>query len=258
MKLKIKSLIIYCMAVYSSILYAQNIYTGVRINESQLNSFIKSLRLIQPGIDTADDLEFAGLPHSKSNDAQIEKWEYSFSVLPDDILAETENLDRQISDLESKEMQLMERLFEVQKEAFKQKSKDLFAEVNRISDSKRQISDRKQPLIEKNIQLGYSRMTKKFEVNCNISLDSNRRIIRIEVIKGPENDRLLVYSKDATENSIANEINLPTSETKSEQNPQAFNSHPPQPTLGQIYFNTKDKCFYGWSGTKWDRLSGGQ
>ncbi len=256
--MKIRLLIIYCLAAATPMLYAQDIFQGDYINESQLNSFIKSLRLIQPGIDTADDMGFAGSPHYKLNDKRSENWKYIFRVMPDSLMAETESIERQLSELRDQDMQLTQRLFKVQKEAFKQNSKALFSEVDRIADSKKRISDIEKPLIARNIELGRSRALQTFEVNCEILVDSNRRIRRVEVSKGSVDDRELVYSKGATEDSITTTTNNKHIDvTKSEPNTQTSDGPPQSPALGQIYFNTTDKCFYGWNGTKWDRLSGG-
>ena len=35
---------------------------------------------------------------------------------------------------------------------------------------------------------------------------------------------------------------------------QNLTSHPSNPVLGQIYYNTIDNAFYGWDGSKWINL----
>jgi hypothetical protein len=248
-------LLVCCLAVTLSYLQAQ-IFSGMRITESQLADFVKPLRQLQPGKHTSDDVvQLIGVPHGKSDDGRSEVWNYGFLVTPDKEAAETANLERQITQLEKQRNHLWERQFDVTMEsAFS--SNDLSGESNQVSSALKQIEDRLEPLQARRREISFQ--NKPLQVNCDIVLDVNARIKSIEVSKFSEQGRQLVYSQAASANSNQDIVkDRPAVDSTSDPNPQASNVPPESPKLGQIYFNTTEKCFYGWNGTSWEKLSGG-
>jgi hypothetical protein len=245
--MNIRVLLVCCLAVTSSSLPAQ-IFSGMEITESQLADFVKPLRQLQPGKHTSDDvIQLIGVPHGKSDDGRSEVWNYGFLVTPDKEAIETANLERQITQLEAQRRGLRERLFDFSISV---------AENNRIDSAIDKIEERLEPLQARRREISFQ--NKPLQVNSLIVLDVNGRIKSIEVSKFSEQGRQLVYSQAASANSNADILkDRPAVDSTSDPDPQASNFPPESPKLGQIYFNNTDKCFYGWNGTSWEKLSAG-
>lgn len=229
-------------------LHAQ-IFSGMEITESQLADFVKPIRQLQPGIDTSDDIVgLIGAPHGKSDNGHSEVWNYGFLVTSDKEAAETARLEKEIAQLELQCSSLRDQFFDPSMSV---------AENNRINSAIDKIEDRLEPLKSRRREISFE--VNPMQVNCDIVLDVNGRILSIEVSKFSEQGRKLVYSKSAAGNSNADIVEPnSTIDSKSEPESQASSEPPKSPKLGQIYFNITDKCFCGWNGTSWDRLSANQ
>lgn len=227
------------------------IFSGMDATESQLASFVKQVRQLQPGRHTSDDVvQSVGAPHGRSNDGNAEIWHFSFLVAPDDEAAETKNLEEQITKLEKQRSSLRERQFKVSAEAFRQRSDALFAEDERISAAIDEIEERLEPLEARRREMTFQRQM--LQVDCSVAFDSTRRVSGIEVGKFSDQGRELIYSRSSEEAGIVEVQEGGTPKVAPQS--QASATPPESPSLGQIYFNTTEKSFYGWNGTAWDKL----
>ena len=237
----------------ASALHGQ-VFSGMDATESQLASFVKLVRQLQPGRHTADDVvQSVGAPHGRSSDGGSEVWHFSFLVVPDDEAAEFKNLEEQIAQLEKQRSGLWDRQFKVSAGAFRQRSDALFAESERIDAQIDEIEERLEPLEARRREMTFQRQM--LQVDCDISINSTRRVTGIEVGKVSSQGRELIYSRSSdADSSVAGDSQAGAPEPSSQ--PQAAATPPDSPSPGQIYFNTQDKAFYGWNGTSWDKLSG--
>lgn len=226
-------------------------FSGLEATESQLAAFVKQVRQLQPGRHTADDVtQLVGAPHARSNDGSAEVWHFGFLVAPDAEAAEAKNLEEQITQLEKQRSSLRERQFKVSAEAFRQRSDALFAEDERLGAAIDEIEERLEPLEARRREMTFQR--RMLQVDCNVAFDSTRRVSGIEVGKFSAQGRELIYSRTSEEAGIVEVQEGGT--PKMAPHSQASATPPESPSLGQIYFNTTEKSFYGWNGTAWDKL----
>jgi len=226
-------------------------FSGLETTESQLATFVKQVRQLHPGRHTADDVtQLVGAPHGRSNDGSAEVWHFGFLVAPDDEAAEVKDLEEQITQLEKQRSGLREHQFKVSAEAFRQRSDALFAEDKRLSTAIDEIEERLEPLEARRREMTFQR--RMLQVDCNMAFDSTRRVSGIEVGKVSAQGRELIYSRSSEEAGIV-EVQEGGA-VEAAQPSQASATPPESPSLGQIYFNTTEKSFYGWNGTAWDKL----
>jgi outer membrane protein assembly factor BamE (lipoprotein component of BamABCDE complex) len=232
------------------------IFSGHEATESQLTGFVASIKQLQPGRGTADDvLNAIGAPHAKSGEDGHEVWQYSFLVSPDDEAVEMSSLEQQIAQLEKDRSALRDRQFKVSAEAFRQRSDGLFAESDRIDAAIDRIEESLEPLEARRRQMSFER--RMLQVDCGIAFDHSGGITDIQVGKSSAQGREIIYSRSASPEASVITENGSDPEANRPQQSQASAVPPESPSPGQIYFNTKDKAFYGWDGSTWVPLNGG-
>lgn len=232
------------------------IFTGHDATESQLTRFVASIKDLQPGRGTADDvLNAIGAPHAKLREDGRDVWRYSFLVSPDDEAAERNSLEQKISRLQKERSALRDRQFKVSAEAFRQRSDALFAEDDRIDAAIDRIEEALEPMEARLREMLFQQ--KMLQVDCDIALDSSGRITNIQVGKSSSQGRETIYSRGASPDTSKASGNRIDQVAEQPQQSQASAIPPSSPSPGQIYFNTSDKAFYGWDGSTWVALNGG-
>ena len=242
----LRSLTVSLFAAFVTPLPAQ-IFSGMDVTESQLADFLKSVKKLETGQNNEDDVvQLLGPAHAKSEDAASQQWRYSFLVTADDEAAETANLERRIAALEKQNSALRDRLFKNLSDT----------EYRNVKAAMQRIESELEPLQQRDREMTFQHQ--HLQVHCDIYFDNTGRISLVEVGKLTSQGREIVYSRGQGPNMTvdSNEAQS-TARPASSQSPQAAETAPESPTVGQIYFNTQDKAFYGWNGTSWEKLSAG-
>jgi hypothetical protein len=255
------------------------IFSGMDVTESQLGQFVKSIKQLQPSQHTGDDvLRLVGAPHTKSSDGTCEEWYYGFLVTSDEEAARSNTLAAEISNLQEEKRILSAQLsklrirgnrldeqrmtlaktgrfMDAQDLELKRQSKSVFAEADQVSAAIDQVEAKLEPLQKSELEMSFEHKT--LQVNCNVALDVGGRVAGVEVSKFSSEGRKLIYSRG----SVARTEKPSSKDTGSvyplQSGQQAMNVPPESPALGQIYFNTQEKAFFGWNGNSWEKLSGG-
>jgi hypothetical protein len=242
----LRSLTVSLFAAFATSLPAQ-IFSGMEVTESQLADFLKFVKKLETGQSNEDDVvQLLGPAHAKSEDAASQQWRYSFLVTADDEAAETANLERRIAALEKQDSALRDRLFKNLSDT----------EYRNVKAARQKIEDELQPLQERERERTFQHQ--HLQVHCDISFDNTGRISLVEVGKLTSQGREIVYSRgQSSVTNVDSAETQPSSEATSQPSSQASETPPESPSLGQIYFNTRDKAFYGWTGASWEKLSAG-
>jgi len=88
-----------------------------------------------------------------------------------------------------------------------------------------------------------------YQVNCTIIFNMQGVLQAVNVDKLKASETKTIYTKG--DPSGQKQENLKTSDSKDLNTSSVV---PENPKLGQIYFNSAEKHFYGWSGTEWLQL----
>jgi hypothetical protein len=94
-------------------------------------------------------------------------------------------------------------------------------------------------------------------VVCVIEYDLNDKAAHVYVTKAGPGGVEQIYSQGNSQLNSNVETSTATENNSSLLRVPVSAAVLDSPEEGQIYFNTTDKCFYGWNGSAWIKLGGG-
>jgi hypothetical protein len=200
-------------------------FSGTDINESQLAGVIVSIKELNVGNETPEEIVNAlGKPSERTRQAGVEDWKYNFLVK---------------NDKDSEDLNKIEQAISIRNERRSQMSFD-----EKISESR--LNDDKYNKL-RNMQMGLMEKP-PIQVNCLLKIGREGKLSSVRVEKIQADGTEVLYLKGDSENSMG------AVESPEPGILPSKDAAPTNPKLGQTYLNTTDTHFYGWNGKEWKQL----